>query len=92
VSGGLIFVLAVALLVGGIALEGRRQRRRYGGRRGTTLMRTGLLELQRHLEPERKVEHLIEDRAQPEPGRSGDPPRAGGGCVDGNGGGGGATV
>jgi hypothetical protein len=38
------------------------------------LMRTGLLELQRHLEPERKVEILLEKREQTVQADSGDKP------------------
>lgn len=56
------FLLLAAALVVFVILEGKRQERRYGrGGRGS-MMRTGLLELQRHLEPERKVEILLEKR------------------------------
>lgn len=74
------WLLAIVALVVVILLEGRRQRRRYGRPRGTgTLMaRAGLLELQRQLEPERKVELLVEERREPERDAQGEPPRAGG--------------
>ncbi|MFN7971051.1 MAG: hypothetical protein U0166_01650 [Acidobacteriota bacterium] len=54
--------IGVAVFVGLIALEGRRQERRYGKRStGERLMRVGLMELQAMLEPDRKMELLIEE-------------------------------
>jgi len=49
------------LLVAVVLLEGRRQARIYGRGSGRSATATGLLELQRHLEPERKVEILLEE-------------------------------
>jgi steroid delta-isomerase-like uncharacterized protein len=56
------FLVLVVLVVLVVILEGRRQGRKYGRSRDGNLMRTGLLEFQRHLEPERKVEILLERR------------------------------
>jgi len=53
-------LVAVAALVLFVILEGKRQERKYGRSGRGTLMRTGLLELQRHLQPERKVEIFLE--------------------------------
>ena len=59
---GLWLLLGAAVLVALVILEGKRQERIYGRRTGKSgLARTGLLELQRHLEPERRVEMLIEE-------------------------------
>jgi hypothetical protein len=69
------FVLAgIALLVLVIILEGRRQQKRYGrgGGRGASLARTGMLELQRHLEPDRKVEIVLEKRTKTRQDASGE--------------------
>jgi hypothetical protein len=55
------FVLAVVIgLPVLFFLEGKRQERRYGrgSGRGSALFRAGMLETQRLLEPERKVEIL----------------------------------
>jgi hypothetical protein len=63
VSAALWLLLGAVLLVVLVVLEGRRQERIYG--RGTgrsSLARAGLLELQSHLEPERRVEMLREER------------------------------
>ena len=79
-------VVAIAVLVLLIVLEGKRQERIYGKSRRRGLMRTGLLELQQLIEPERKMEVLIEERddeladdsaAPPDPGRA---PRGGQGA------------
>lgn len=72
------WLLAVVALVVVVLAEGRRQRRRYGrgSGTGTALARAGLLELQRQLEPERKVELLVEERREPERDAQGEPPRA----------------
>ena len=55
-------LLGAALLVLFVILEGKRQEKKYGRARGGNLMRAGLLDFQRHLEPERKVEILLERR------------------------------
>jgi hypothetical protein len=57
---GLWLLIGILLLVGAILLEGRRQRRVHGKPSGKALIGTGLLELQRHLEPDRHVEILLE--------------------------------
>jgi hypothetical protein len=56
------FLLIAVALVLLVILEGKRQERKYGRSGRGSMMRTGLLELQRHLEPERKVEILLEKR------------------------------
>lgn len=62
---GLVIAGAVAvLLVVGIVLEGRRQARIYGRGSGRSAMAAGMLDLQRHLEPERRVEALLEAREE----------------------------
>lgn len=81
-------LLGVALLVALILLEGKRQERKYGRSQRRGLMRTGLLELQQFLEPERKVELLIEEKKDVEQSAAGEPPSPGGrrrGEVKGNG-------
>lgn len=67
----LLACLALLILV---ILEGKRQERKYGRSGRGTLMRTALLELQRHLEPERKVEILLEKRQQTAEAESGEGP------------------
>jgi hypothetical protein len=74
------FVLGGAvLLVLLIILEGKRQERKYGrgSGRGASLARAGLLELQRHLEPERKVEIVRREASKTDQDTSGDPPLPG---------------
>jgi len=68
------FLLACFALLVLVILEGKRQERKYGRSGRGNLMRTGLLELQRHLEPERKVEILLEKRQQTAEDESGDRP------------------
>ena len=54
----LVFAAVVVVLV---LLEARRQRRRYGAPSGRpNLAGVGLLELQRHLQADRRVETLVE--------------------------------
>jgi hypothetical protein len=67
----------VSLLVILVMLEGKRQERRYGRSGRGTMMRTGLLELQRHLQPERKVEIFLEKRERTVQAETGDKPEAG---------------
>lgn len=56
-----ILILSAALIIF-IVLEGKRQEKKYGPCDGKgDLMRTGLLELQRHLQADRKVEILTEE-------------------------------
>ncbi len=61
-SGAAWLLLGIALLVLLIVLEGKRQERVHGRSQRRGLMRTGLLELQKQLEPERKVELLLDER------------------------------
>jgi hypothetical protein len=69
------WILAASfLLVLLVVLEGKRQERKYGRSGRAGLMRTGLLELQRHLEPERKVEILLERQERNVQADSGDKP------------------
>lgn len=72
---------AQSWLLGGIVLfvllvffEGKRQERIYGKSRRRGLMRTGLLELQRQLEPERKIEILLDERDDSEADEAAAPP------------------
>lgn len=67
-------VLGVVILVAFVILEGKRQERIYGRPGRGSLVRTGLLELQRHLEPEKKVEIVLEKRERTIGSESGDPP------------------
>lgn len=70
-------LLALVALVLWIILEGRRQERVHGKSRRRGLMRTGLLELQKQLEPERKIEILLDERDDQERDALGDPPAPG---------------
>lgn len=63
-------VVVVVLIV----LEGKRQERLYGKSRRRGLMRTGLLELQKQLEPERKIEILLDERDDDENDEAAAPP------------------
>ena len=76
---GMILLGGIGLLVLLIILEGRRQERRYGrgSGRGASLMRAGMLDLQRHLEPDRKVEIVLRESERKEATESGDPPDPG---------------
>ena len=78
-AGGWFVVLAVVGLPLLLFLEGKRQQRRYGkgSGRGSALFRAGMLETQRLLEPERKVEILQlkeEERSPKQDQDSGDRP------------------
>lgn len=73
-SGQLWFVAGIIALVVLIALEGKRQERIYGKSRRRGLMRTGLLELQKQLEPERKIEILLDERDDNEADEAAAPP------------------
>ncbi len=70
-------LVAIVALVLFVILEGKRQERKYGRSGRGTLMRTGLLELQRHLQPERKVEIFLEKSERTIHAESGDKPDAG---------------
>jgi hypothetical protein len=76
---GAIVLGGAVLLVLLIILEGKRQERRYGrgSGKGASLMRAGMLEVQRLLEPERKVEISIQESSETESGATGDPPTPG---------------
>lgn len=65
-------LLGMALVIALVVLEGKRQERIYGKSKRRGLMRTGLLELQKQLEPERKVEILVEAKEEDERADSGD--------------------
>lgn len=67
--------LGLLVLVVFIVLEGKRQERVHGKSRRRGLMRTGLLELQKQLEPERKIEILLDERDDTEADESAAPPR-----------------
>lgn len=67
--------MGVIVFVVVIFLEGRRQERIYGKSQRRGLMRTGLLELQKQLEPERKIERLLDERDDTEADESAAPPR-----------------
>jgi steroid delta-isomerase-like uncharacterized protein len=74
------FLVGSVFLVLFVILEGKRQERKYGrsGGKGGSLMRTGLLEFQRHLEPEKKVEIFVDKRETRFTVQSGDEPTKGG--------------
>lgn len=78
-SATVLFLGGILLLVTLILLEGKRQERRYGkGRgRGASLARAGLMDLQRHLEPERKIELILQKNEREERDASGDPKEPG---------------
>jgi hypothetical protein len=77
-SLGVALLVFVVLLVTFIVLEGKRQERIYGpSSRRIGLAGAGLLELQRHLQPERKVEVLKQERDETEQDAEGDPPEPG---------------
>ena len=67
-AGGWLVLACVVGLPLLLIAEGKRQERRYGkgSGRGSALFRAGMLETQRLLEPERKVEilQLKEDESQ----------------------------
>jgi hypothetical protein len=79
VNGGAVFLAGVALLVLLILLEGWRQRRRYGrgSGKGASLAQAGMLDLQRHLEPQRKVEIFRKESSKTDRSESADPPTSG---------------
>jgi hypothetical protein len=68
------WAIGILVLVVLILLEGKRQERIHGKSRRRGLMRTGLLELQRQLEPERKIEILLDERDDTEAEESAAPP------------------
>ncbi len=72
-QGWLLAGIAVAVVL--IVLEGKRQERIYGRSQRRGLLRTGLLELQKQLEPERKIERLVDEREDTEADDSAAPPR-----------------
>ena len=58
---GIVLVVGTALLVLVVVLEGRRQARIYGKPSSRpNLAGAGLLELQKHLQADRRVETLVE--------------------------------
>jgi hypothetical protein len=71
------WLLFFGVLVAVIALEGKRQARKYGKPKGASMLRAGFLELQRQLEPERKVEWIQEEPEVDEHAQAGDKPKAG---------------
>ena len=79
-NGGFLILGGIGLLALLIVLEGRRQRRRYGpgSGKGASLMQAGMLDLQRHLEPQRKVEIFRKQPSTTERSASGDPAVPGG--------------
>jgi hypothetical protein len=66
--GGILFLVGLFVLLPLLViLEGKRQEKTYGkptGRGGMT--RVGLLELQRHLQPDRKVEVMLQEERREE--------------------------
>jgi hypothetical protein len=67
-------LLGALILVVLVILEGKRQERIYGRPGRGSLVRTGLLDLQRHLEPEKKVEIVLAKRDRTVESESGDEP------------------
>ena len=77
---GWFLAIGIPVLLALLILEGRRQEKRHGrgGGTGARLMRAGMLEMQTLLEPEKKVEILLEkEDRQTAPAPVGDPPRPG---------------
>ncbi|HEX5041484.1 MAG TPA: hypothetical protein VFV75_01195 [Candidatus Polarisedimenticolaceae bacterium] len=78
-AGAWLVVACIVVLPLLLIAEGKRQERRYGrgSGRGSALFRAGMLETQRLLEPERKVEILQlneEERTPRQDQDSGDRP------------------
>ncbi len=73
-SAQLWLLAGIVLLVVLVVLEGKRQERTYGKSRRRGLMRTGLLELQKQLEPDRKIEILLDERDDSESDEAAAPP------------------
>lgn len=67
--------LGIGLFVLLILLEGRRQARIYGPPSGTgsSGMGSAMLELQKHLEPEKRTEVLLVEPTEEEASESGEP-------------------
>ena len=58
---GIVLVVGILVLVLFVVLEGKRQERIYGRPSGRpNLAGAGLLELQKHLQADRRVETLVE--------------------------------
>lgn len=79
---GIALVVGVPLLVLLIVLEGKRQERIYGRPSARpNLAGAGLLELQKHLQADRRVETLVEqvkdEAGETREDESGEGPRAG---------------
>ena len=74
-DGRLWLLLAIVALVVWIVLEGKRQERVHGKSQRRGLARTGLLELQKQLEPERKIEILLDERDDTEADDAAAPPQ-----------------
>jgi len=68
------WLAGLVVLVVVVLLEGKRQERVHGKSQRRGLMRTGLLELQRQLEPERKIEILLDERDDTAADESAAPP------------------
>ena len=75
-SIGWFLVIGIPVLLALLILEGRRQEKRHGkAGTGARLMRSGMLEMQSLLEPEKKVEMLLkEEELSPDAERAGAPP------------------
>jgi hypothetical protein len=72
--GSIWLLIAVVALVVWIVLEGKRQEKIHGKSQRRGLMRTGLIELQRQLEPEKKMEILLDERDDTEADEAAAPP------------------
>lgn len=76
---GLIILGAAILLIAFVILEGKRQEKKYGRSSGRpNLMGVGMLELQKHLQADRKTDTLQQQQkdeiAEVEDDPSGEPP------------------
>lgn len=74
---GMIILAAAILLVGLVILEGKRQEKKYGRPSGRpNLMGVGMLDLQKHLQADRKTDTLQQQQkdeiAEVETDESGD--------------------
>lgn len=62
---GIVLVIAVVALVAFVLLEGRRQAKIYGKPSGRpNLLGVGMLEVQKHLQADRKTETLMEQQKE----------------------------
>jgi len=76
---GWFFITLVIVVPILVILEARRERKKHGRGTGTGPVGAGLMELQRHLEPEKKIEMFLEKRDELEHDDTGEGTKPGGG-------------